>query len=663
MRLFFALLMLLLLPLNACAYSTNMNASVVMGQSVFTTNSANQGKTPSASSFSNPNGLAVYNGKLIVSDRNNNRVLIFDSIPTSNNPSASVVIGQQNFTAVTANQGGTAAANTLSSPRGIAMAGSKLLISDRSNNRILIYNQLPTSNNASADVVIGQSTFTGTSNGTGANQLFSPIDIDYDPTTGKVFVADSNNRRVVIYDSVPTSNNASATVVVGQSDFGVNVSSCTQNNIAGGTGGVLIIPQTGQLLVSDGSASLGRVLIFNTVPTTNGANADVVIGQSNFTSCSSHPGGVSASTFRQPSDMVYDGLRLIINDSQTHRNLIYDGVPTTNNTAAIQVLGQANFTSQSTNQGGSPAANTASSGQGYLLSIGRNKLIYADRDNARVLIYNNTQTSPNLAFHVQPALTGATISWVTSSAMNAYLESGLTNSFGSGTILYDRSPRTTNHSITLSNLQQCTKYFFQATSNDVALQDVTNEWEFTTQGCSEGAPSTENTRIVENCPPGYTYCIDAGPNHKSDNGFLENSTEAPGVSILVENNASHDDLHITIAKPDLMSLIEAETKITFPWAQGFNVAGEIYRIRTLSAFNGYPIPELDNPGIIILPYDSNKVGSKGLQTIKIARYDENKKTWAPLQTEMVVDPLQNTIATTTKKMDGVFTLVFPKNTR
>src|SRR5258706_9297716 len=73
--------------------------------------------------------------------------------------SASVVIGQPDFTSSSANQGGSANANTLSilnTAPDITTDGTKLILSDSLNSRVLIYNKMPTSNNASADVVIGQ---------------------------------------------------------------------------------------------------------------------------------------------------------------------------------------------------------------------------------------------------------------------------------------------------------------------------------------------------------------------------------------------------------------------------------------------------------------------------------------------------------------------------
>ena len=49
-------------------------------------------------SFRAPQGVWVQNGKLFVADTGNNRVMIWNSIPSKNNQPADLVLGQPNFT-------------------------------------------------------------------------------------------------------------------------------------------------------------------------------------------------------------------------------------------------------------------------------------------------------------------------------------------------------------------------------------------------------------------------------------------------------------------------------------------------------------------------------------------------------------------------------------
>src|SRR5258705_10431531 len=158
---FFVLGIILFSPATTLAYYTNMPASVVIGQTDFLSGSTNQGGGASTNPRFGPTSAIIIAGKLVVSDGANHRVLIYKNIPTTNNVSAETVIGQPDFTSNTKNQCNctTPAANTLNIPEFVATDGTKLFISDFSNNRVLIYNTLPTTNNASADVVVGQVDF------------------------------------------------------------------------------------------------------------------------------------------------------------------------------------------------------------------------------------------------------------------------------------------------------------------------------------------------------------------------------------------------------------------------------------------------------------------------------------------------------------------------
>ena len=179
--------------------------------------------------------MEAVGGKLIVADSNNNRVLIWNTIPTTNGAPADVVLGQGDFTHNTANddnQDGVAdaapTARTLYYPSGIWSDGTRLIVADGNNNRILIWNTFPTSNFAPADVVLGQGDFThsthnddnqdGVADATPtARTLYYPYFLDSNGT--QLFVTDSDNNRVLIWNSIPTVSFTPANGVLGQGDF------------------------------------------------------------------------------------------------------------------------------------------------------------------------------------------------------------------------------------------------------------------------------------------------------------------------------------------------------------------------------------------------------------------------------------------------------------
>ena len=105
------------------------------------------------------------------------------------NQSADVVVGQQNFTSATADQtgDGNEAANTLDDPTRVSSDGTRLIISDYNNHRVLVFNSIPTSNDASADIVIGQADFNSGGSGTAANRLNNPYNAWSDGT--RLYVA------------------------------------------------------------------------------------------------------------------------------------------------------------------------------------------------------------------------------------------------------------------------------------------------------------------------------------------------------------------------------------------------------------------------------------------------------------------------------------------
>ncbi|MFA6301247.1 MAG: peptidoglycan-binding protein [Candidatus Paceibacterota bacterium] len=394
---------------NTIPVSSGVLADVVVGQPNFISSTANNTFSFSSdTSLYNPMDSIVVGSKLIVADASDNRVLIYNTIPTSNNAPADVVIGQIDMTHNAVNQGGSVAANTLNGPVRPYSDGTKLFIVDRSNNRVLIYNTIPVANNASADVVIGQVDFMNNAVNQGgvaaANTLSAPYNVSSDGT--KLFIADQFNNRVLIYNTIPVSNDASANVVVGQVDMaGATVNQGLGSNVTAQT---LYQPASAfsdgvKFYVSD--TKNNRVLIYNTVPVSNNASADIVIGQADFNSCRANRGapsffgtcntanstGVAANTLYFPYEVYADGIKLYILDYSNQRVLTYNTIPTSNDASADGVIGQPNFTSMSANQGGTTAANTLALPAG--INSSDLSLYVADYSNNRLLIYSGSHSS------------------------------------------------------------------------------------------------------------------------------------------------------------------------------------------------------------------------------------------------------------------------------
>lgn len=185
------------------AFTNNQSADLVVGQPDMQTVSAGT----SSQKYDYPYALFVAGNKLFVADHSNNRVLIYNSIPAANNQAADVVVGQINFTSKLENQGGGPMPTTLYNAQGIWASNNKLIIADFRNNRVLIYNSIPGTNGASADVVIGQPDMYSDQPNQGQpnpanNTLHYPKAVWSDGT--KLLISDTLNNRVLIYNNIPT---------------------------------------------------------------------------------------------------------------------------------------------------------------------------------------------------------------------------------------------------------------------------------------------------------------------------------------------------------------------------------------------------------------------------------------------------------------------------
>lgn len=469
---------------SAHAFTTNMSASQVLGQQNFSSTSR---LTVNAKNFAYPYGAKVINGKLIVTDYTNNRILIYNSVPTSNYAAADVVIGQPNMTSNAVNQGGSVAANTIQGAGPVDSDGTRLFVTDYDNNRVLIFNHIPTSNNASADVVIGQPNFTTNSTGTTRSKLNEPWGVEYDPLSGKLFIVDYGNSRVLIYNQVPTTNGASADLVLGQADF----TSGSINRGGAVAANTLYNPYTvhriaGKLLVVDSQNN--RVLIWNSIPTSNGAAANLVIGQPNLTSNSANQGGIGANTLKRPSDVLYYRGELFIPDANNSRLLIYNGIPSTNNAGAYKVIGQPNFTSSDIHQGATAGANTLGDFSDSLLSIYNDKLYVADADSNRILVFNNITNALENMPSLNVGETSADITWLTSSSSRStILEYGTNTDYGYSNDTFGPHVLESSHRAILNNLNPCTTYHYRITSAFASGDNIgtSDDTTFTTKGtCS-----------------------------------------------------------------------------------------------------------------------------------------------------------------------------------
>jgi uncharacterized protein (TIGR03437 family) len=306
----------------------------------------------SASSMFEPTAVASDGTIVAVADTSNNRILIWKSIPTTFGQPADIVLGQKDFTSVALV---SVTASALRGPQGVWIQGGKLFVADTENDRVLIWNSIPTQNNQPADVVLGQPNFTSapqvnqvnTSLPTSASIMLSPTSVTSDGT--RLFVADLGYNRVLIWNAIPTTNQRPADIEIGQKDMVTSIANdstdlCPSNGTdANGNatypalcGKTMSFPRyalggllNGQpaLFVADGGND--RVLVYKTIPTQNAAAADVIIGEPDEFSdvfTNSNPVVLSSSDVTPtPTSLAWDPVsqNLFVADPTDYRILVF----------------------------------------------------------------------------------------------------------------------------------------------------------------------------------------------------------------------------------------------------------------------------------------------------------------------------------------------------
>lgn len=80
--------------------------------------------------------MHTVNGKLIVADTAQNRIFIWNEMPTTSYQIPDSILGQLNATNTQRNSGGEADASTLLYPSGVWSDGKKLIVANAWNHRV-----------------------------------------------------------------------------------------------------------------------------------------------------------------------------------------------------------------------------------------------------------------------------------------------------------------------------------------------------------------------------------------------------------------------------------------------------------------------------------------------------------------------------------------------
>jgi sugar lactone lactonase YvrE len=397
----------------------------------------------SSSLFGHAGCTAVWSDGTRLVVVNQNRVLVWNTIPTAPLTPADLVLGQSDFSSNGFNVGGVGA-TTLNNAQSVDSDGTRLSVADMGNNRILVWNTFPIAVDQPPDFVVGQPGFTTNTSLTGAAPLWESFGValqpngmfvssllsdtfgvahipivtannppaDYialasgsslDPAVtipgagsiaitpgGGLAVRDMYMQRVALFRTAP-SGPSSIDFVFGQPDpLHVAESTVSASTVSVGSqmgaGQVTLVPD------------LNRLLVFDTTPSYNFEPASRVVGQAGFTTNGQVDyRGISASTLAGPADVSVAGGMVAVADRSNNRVLLFRAADAaTPNAAAAVVLGQPDATSYVPNlDQRTPSAANMSGPSGVALD--GTHLVVADTENHRVLIWNAVPTANGTA--------------------------------------------------------------------------------------------------------------------------------------------------------------------------------------------------------------------------------------------------------------------------
>lgn len=338
--------------------------------------------SPNQRGLNRPTGVVIdpTDHRLFVSDRQNNRIMVYN-LNSSNvliDYTADNVLGQANFTTTTA----ATTQSGMQGPFQLAYddTNNYLFVADYNNSRILIYDVTTITNGENAVYVLGQSGFTSSTAATTISGLSSPLGVAYDSTNLRLFVSDTGNNRIVVYDLTTISNGEDAVKVLGQSSFTTATAATTASGLSGPR--QLGYKGGSQQYLGVGDATNNRVLIYNVTAITNGEDAVNVLGQSGFTTSTA---ATTAGGLSGPDGVFLDSNdRMFVSDSTNNRILVYNISSITDGENAVNVLGQSSFTVSSSGTTQSKLSGPA----GIYYESTTDDLYVGDFANNRVMVFD-----------------------------------------------------------------------------------------------------------------------------------------------------------------------------------------------------------------------------------------------------------------------------------
>ena len=342
---------------------------------------------PTASYVYAPRGVWLEDELLVVADTGNHRVLVFDRIPSTDGEPADVVLGQPDATSEGSQAGGRGPDQGMHLPTGLLRTpDGRFLVADAWNHRILVWDRVPSGDRA-PDLVLGQPSASDVEPNRGgapsATSFYQPFGIAL--VDGRFYVADTYNRRVLVWvDGVPTDPDVPADIVLGQPDptsrgenrdGPVAPDSFRWPHMVTGNGGGIVVADAGN----------HRLLGWHRHPDGD-VPADYVLGQPDMGTGVEFPYRPQTGTgLRFPYAAVRTPDGLAVADTSNNRVLLWEGDPRDQHTEPAWVLGQPTFAANGENRWEQVGPDTLC--WPYGLAASGDRLAIADSGNNRVVVW------------------------------------------------------------------------------------------------------------------------------------------------------------------------------------------------------------------------------------------------------------------------------------
>jgi hypothetical protein len=346
---------------------------------------------PSACTLFGPRSAALCanGGPLIVSDTGHHRLMIWKIPPRSDDTPADVVIGQPNFESEGRNSNAAAGPATLNVPTGIAVENGILAVADAWNHRVLLWHGIPDRSNQPADVVIGQTDFHSVHANRGADTpRADTLNWCYGLAlhAGRLYVADTGNRRVLVWNEIPARNGCAADLVLGQRDFVTRDEVGSHEAAAGMRWPHALCFSEQMVFVADAGAS--RVMVWSELPEREGEPCSCVLGQSDFFGRDHNAGEYhpTAASLNMPYGVCTAAGQLMVADTANSRLLGFELGALSSGQPASRLTGQHTFTHRGDNRWEAPTRDSLC--WPYGVESGSGTAVVADSGNNRVLLWD-----------------------------------------------------------------------------------------------------------------------------------------------------------------------------------------------------------------------------------------------------------------------------------